>query len=340
MLAGLSLLLAAGYQLWLRDSSFVSVDDVEVTGLTTKDAKRVRAALTSAGHTMTTLHVDEETLEQAVAHYPVVRGLEVTADFPHGLRIHVLEHHPIARVALGSRDVPVARDGTLLRGTPVEGRLPAIEAKVGARGDRLTGRVALATARVAATAPVALRRRVGLIEVRKGDGLVARLRNGPELIVGDLSRLRAKWVAAARVLADRQAAGATYIDLRLPGRPAAGGLPAETVAPVAPAGQPAVPGPGVGAGGAGVSGATATAAGAAGTTPGAVGTVPGTAAPPATGTAPATGVTPPPATGVTPPPATSAPTPPATAPSQPHAPATTGTGGAETVGGGAGAPPG
>jgi hypothetical protein len=40
-----------------------------------------------------------------------------------------------------------------------------------------------------------------------------------------------------RILADPEAAGASYIDVRLPGRPAAGGLPAETVAPVAPAGS-------------------------------------------------------------------------------------------------------
>jgi hypothetical protein len=35
-------------------------------------------------------------------------------------------------------------------------------------------------------------------------------------------------VAAARVLSDRDAAGATYIDVRLPERPVAGGLPTDT----------------------------------------------------------------------------------------------------------------
>ena len=33
-----------------------------------------------------------------------------------------------------------------------------------------------------------------------------------------------KWAAAARVLAEPDAAGATYLDLRVPGRVAAGGL--------------------------------------------------------------------------------------------------------------------
>ena len=40
-----SLVLAAGYRFWLRDSSLVAVEQVSVSGLTTKDAARVRAAL-------------------------------------------------------------------------------------------------------------------------------------------------------------------------------------------------------------------------------------------------------------------------------------------------------
>ena len=63
-------------------------------------------------------------------------------------------------------------------------------------------------------------------------------RTGPELIFGTAERIGAKWAAAARVLADPDAAGAEYVDLRIPERPAAGGLPVETLAPVAPAGSP------------------------------------------------------------------------------------------------------
>ena len=126
-LVAVALLLAAGYQFWLRDSSLVAVEEVTVTGLTTEDGERVRTALVAAGHSMTTLHVDRELLDEAIAHYPVVRDLEVRSDFPHGLAIRVLEHHPAALIELGGRRVPVAGDGTILRGLPVEGRLPAIE---------------------------------------------------------------------------------------------------------------------------------------------------------------------------------------------------------------------
>jgi cell division protein FtsQ len=239
------LVLAAGFQFWLRDSPLVAVEDVTVTGLTTKDAPRVKAALASAAHTMTTLHVDQDELERAIAAYPVVRTLDVRADFPHGLAIHVVEHRPAALAG----GLPVAGDGTILRGLPVEGRLPKIDAPAGKLdGDRLSDPAALRAARVAGGAPAPLRGRLERIDLRSEEGIVVELRDGPELIFGDARHVRAKWIAAVRILADPEAAGASYIDVRLPGRPAAGGLPAETVAPVAPAGaaelaSPSEPGP-------------------------------------------------------------------------------------------------
>ena len=227
----LCLVQAVGYRFWLRDSSLVAVEKVQVTGLTTKDAARVRTALASAAHTMTTLHVRHDVLEQAIAAYPVVTGLDVRPDFPHGLVIRVIEYRPAALVG----GLPVAGDGTILRGIPVEGSLPSIGSRA-PHGNRLTGAAALHAARIAGTAPMALRSRLELIETRAQDGIVVQMRDGPELIFGDATRARAKWIAATRVLADPEAEGASYIDVRLPGRPAAGGLPAATLSPVAPAG--------------------------------------------------------------------------------------------------------
>lgn len=239
LLVGAScIVLAAGYQFWLRDSPLVAVEDVTVTGLTTKDAARVRATLVSAAHTMTTLHVQQDELEESIAAYPVVRAIEVKTDFPHGLTIHVVEHRPAGLV----NGLPVAGDGTILRGLPVEGKLPTIEARGDVHGNRLKDQVALHAAQVAGAAPAPLRPRLERIELRSGDGIVVEMREGPEIIFGAATRVRAKWIAATRVLADPDAEGATYIDVRLPGRPAAGGLPAETLAPVAPAGtEPTTP---------------------------------------------------------------------------------------------------
>jgi cell division protein FtsQ len=53
-------------------------------------------------------------------------------------------------------------------------------------------------------------------------GLHVELRPGPRLDFGGAGRARAKWAAAARVLSDPRAAGASYLDLRVPDRPLAG----------------------------------------------------------------------------------------------------------------------
>jgi cell division protein FtsQ len=228
--------LAAGYQFWLRDSSLVAVDHVEVTGVTSSNAARVRAAITSAARNMTTLHVDREALDRAVAGYPVVRKLEVAPDFPHGLRVHVIEYQAAAIAVSDAGHVPVAGDGTILRGVAVKGSLPTVDVDGALGTEFLLDRTARGAAAVAGGAPAVLRARIEDVQRRSDDGYVAELRDGPELIFGAATRLRAKWAAAARVLADLEARGATYVDLRIPSRPAVGGLAATTVTPVAPAG--------------------------------------------------------------------------------------------------------
>jgi cell division protein FtsQ len=238
LLAGATtcLVLAGGYQFWLRDSSFVAVQRVTITGVTTSDAQRVRVALTSAARTMTTLHVDRAALDRAVQGYPVVRKLDVSTDFPHGLRIRVIEHHPAAIAVGDDGRMPVAGDGTILRGMSVEGHLPTIHVDGSLGTTRLGDGEARAAAAIAGGAPAPLRPRIDEVRRDSEDGLVAELRDGPELIFGDASRVRAKWAAAARVLADLEARGASYVDLRIPDRPAAGGLASQTITPVAPAG--------------------------------------------------------------------------------------------------------
>ena len=54
------------------------------------------------------------------------------------------------------------------------------------------------------------------------EGLTVTMRDGLSIYFGNATRAHAKWLAAARVLADPSSAGATYIDVRLPERPAAG----------------------------------------------------------------------------------------------------------------------
>lgn len=230
--------LASIYWLWFRDSSFARVKEVYVTGVEGPQARQIRAALEDAGLGMTTLHVKTADLRDAVSDYPVVRSITAAGEFPHKLNIEVTLNLPVAVLQTPSGRKPVGSDGLLLPDVPITGGLPVITTTQALPSERLTQGVAFELVRVVALAPEPLRTRIKAVRVRAGTGIVVTLRRGPELRFGDSSRLPAKWEAAARVLAAAGARGATYIDLRLPDRPAAGGLPTTSVIPLAPAGDP------------------------------------------------------------------------------------------------------
>jgi cell division protein FtsQ len=215
--------LLVGAWLWVRDSSLASVTDVTITGATSSDEARIRSALEDAARDMTTLHVRRDVLHNAVAAYPSVAGMHVDTDFPHGMSIEVIEHRPVAALDVDGRRVPVSGGGLVLTGVEANDGLPTIRrdsVPPDARVEDARTRTALA---VAAAAPEALLERGE--RLRWGSqGVTLELRDGPPLIFGTQDDARAKWAAAARVLAEPDAAGATYLDLRVPGRVAAGGL--------------------------------------------------------------------------------------------------------------------
>jgi cell division protein FtsQ len=221
----LAALLAALYMFWLRDSSLVAVERVTVTGLSGQDAERVRVALASTAETMTTLNVDEARLREAAAAFPVVARVEPEPEFPHAMTIHVVEHRPAALAVAGGAEQPLASDGSVLAGVSVAGDLPTIELAVAMPARQLGPGAASDAARVAGAAPAAIAARVESL-AREGlaRGVVAQLEDGTELVFGAPERLAAKWAAAARVLAADDAEGATYVDVRIPERPVAGGL--------------------------------------------------------------------------------------------------------------------
>ena len=195
--------------LWLRDSPVVRVERVTVTGISGPQAGAIRAALTEAALDMTVLHVRDDALRTAVEPYPVVRGLRTQTEFPHGLRITVNAYEPTAALQANGQLTAVAADGTVLRGTPTRG-LPVVRVGTTPSGQR-------------ARDARALRARIARI-YRGPHGIAASVDNGPMLYFGGAARLDAKWAAAAQVLAQRSSRGASYVDLRVPERPVAGGL--------------------------------------------------------------------------------------------------------------------
>jgi cell division protein FtsQ len=218
------LALASGGWLWIRDSSLVAVRKVTITGAYGPDAAQIRSALTLSARNMTTLDVRVGQLRTAVGPYPVVKDLRVSTQFPHGLRIRVIEHLPVGALVAGGHAVAVTGDGTLLHDVGT-GSLPEVPVGLLPGGTQVTDRATLDALALLSATPARLLSRIAQVTDGGAHGLVAQLRSGPSIYFGDASKLGAKWTAATEVLADPSSAGASYIDVTDPSRPAAGASP-------------------------------------------------------------------------------------------------------------------
>jgi cell division septal protein FtsQ len=215
--------LAAGYFFWFRDSALVAVDAVEVSGVK-YEQEEVTAALTAAAEEMTTLNADPGALERAVSEFPTVASITINPDFPHDLAIAVTERPPVAAIGDGE-GLAVAGDGTVLAGVTTEDlKLPAIQVDNPPASGELHG-VGLAQAEVLGAAPDPIRPAIEAAGVHKEHGVVVELTQGIEVRFGDSKDAVAKWASAVAILADPKLDQVSYIDVRLPGRPAIGGAP-------------------------------------------------------------------------------------------------------------------
>lgn len=231
-------LLAGAYQFWFKNSSFVAVEELTISGIRGPEQQEVEAALTAAAEDMSTLDVDVGALEAAVARFPTVTGVEADADFPHDLALTVSERPPVLIATAGDQEAPVAGDGTVLQGVDLgDLKLPSVAVEELPAQGRLSGD-ALEIARVMGPAPPALLELVEEIAIGGEEGVEVTLRGGVPVWFGGADHAAAKWDATAAILADPEIDHLTYVDVRVPERPAVGGAaPAvseSTTAPSAP----------------------------------------------------------------------------------------------------------
>lgn len=210
-----------GAWVWLRDSSLVAVERVTVTGAAGPDAGQIRSALGLAARNMTTLDVRLSQLRTAVAPYPVVKDLRVSTQFPHGMRIRVIELLPVGALTAGGETIAASADGTLVRDVST-GSLPAVPVQALPGGSRVTDQNALSALELLADAPPRLAPKISQVTTTPPHGLVVELRSGPSIYFGPPGDFQAKWGAAAAVLAAPGSTNASYIDVSDPERPAAG----------------------------------------------------------------------------------------------------------------------
>jgi cell division protein FtsQ len=222
VLGVVALLLAlVGGWLWFRSSGLVAVSHVTVVGATGPDAGQIDAALTRAARNMTTLDVRMSELRTAIAPYPIVKDVRVSTQFPHGIRIRVIDETAVGAVTVNGSSIAVAGDGVLLHDVSARS-LPAIPVRVPPGGTRLSDPSALAALAVLAAAPPRMLSHVSDVTMTQEHGLVAQIKDGPSLYFGGATELALKWQAADAVLADPGSVGALYIDVTDPARPAAG----------------------------------------------------------------------------------------------------------------------
>ncbi len=211
-----------GAWLLLRKSSFVAVQAVQITGVHGAEAPEVQAALEHAARGMSTLAVNTGALQAAVAPLRVVRAVHAVPRFPHGLRIEVTEQLPVAALTVAGVRTAVAADGVVLGPSLLSGSLPTVSGwVVPAPGKSVRGATLLAELTVLGAAPTPIAKHAERVFVG-ARGLTVAMRNGLLVYFGDATRAHAKWLSLARVLADSGSVGASYVDVRLPGRPAAG----------------------------------------------------------------------------------------------------------------------
>jgi cell division protein FtsQ len=215
--------LAIAYFGWFRHSSFVAINDVKVEGIRSSDRDQITAALTRAADGMTTLDVDASKLASAVSGFPAVASVTADPNFPHGLTVQVTERRPVAIASDGERQAAVSADGSLLPGLSTDGMsIPTLEVDELPEAGRLGGE-ALDETRVLGAAPAPLRPLLDGAISTEDDGVVATLQGGIDVRFGAASQARAKWAAAAAVLADPKVTTLGYIDVEVPARPAIGG---------------------------------------------------------------------------------------------------------------------
>jgi cell division protein FtsQ len=214
--------LYAGYMLWFRDLSWFAIDEVTVEGATTGQ-REIRSAIEQVSGEMTTLHIKDDELHNAVSRFPTVASVSATTSFPHTLHVRVTERLPIAFVQIGGRRTAVSADGYLLAGATFDDKaLPRIEEAV-PRGARLADEAAAQAAILGAT-PEPLRERITSSSWNEDDGgVVVQLENGPEIRFGDGSRAADKWSAAVAVLSGPDRGSPSYLDVSVPERPVSGG---------------------------------------------------------------------------------------------------------------------
>ena len=171
---------------------------------------------------MSTLHMQIAKLENAVERYAFVQALTSAGTVT---RRHHPRHEqvPVALVNIGGRRAGGGRTGRAAARHDDESRSAAAGAdQVRPAGTTITAAGARAAITVLAAAPYSMLAHIASATSSTAHGVIVQLRNGPQLYFGPSRSCSRSGRRPSAVLQNHDSAGAAYIDVSDPQRPAAG----------------------------------------------------------------------------------------------------------------------
>lgn len=197
------------YAVWF--SQWLAVEDIEVSGAQTVSAKEIRARSgIEEGEPL--VSVDLSKAERQISALAVIRSVNVTRQWPHGVLISLEERTAIAVVEIGDRLRGMDADGVVFRDyKKAPSDLPRVQTSIGTTAEALRE-----AARVISALPDDLTLRVDHVQVETVDQISLVLKDGRTVVWGSADESDTKAEVLATML---ETIDAQVYDVSVPSKP-------------------------------------------------------------------------------------------------------------------------
>ncbi len=205
----LALVAGGVYAVWF--SSWLAVEDIEVSGAQTVEAKDI-VARSGIDDGDPLVRVDLASAERRIATLAVIRSVSVTRQWPHGVLISIEERVAIAVVEIGTRLRGMDADGVVFRDyKKAPPGLPKVQTSIGTTSAALQE-----AAKVISALPQALSLLVDHVQVTTVDQISLVLKDGRTVVWGSSDESDTKADVLGTLLATVQA---EVYDVTVPSKP-------------------------------------------------------------------------------------------------------------------------
>jgi cell division protein FtsQ len=200
---------------WVLHRSFLSVHQIDVMGAHHETTAAIVAASGLDAHpAMIDVHSADVAYRLKI--FPWIDSATVSRSWPSTVSIHIREHHVVGVTSSGARGIRLVSEA----GTDL-GVAPLSLNTVRLITDPPTSNWVLATwgrpaVDVAASLPVAFRDQVFAIRVSRQGTITLQLTSPVTFFLGDISNLRAKYLAVASVIAHETFSPGDRVDVSVP----------------------------------------------------------------------------------------------------------------------------